>query len=181
MAGLNYGRGGGAADVTVDAERCNACGLCVRVCKGAPLYLDPESGRVLVDQSRVFGCIACGHCMVVCPHDAITVRGRDFGPEDMLALPPARRTRRLRRAARPAIGPPQRARVPIRRGGIVPGGTDPRRGQRRPDGHPTERGGRAGIRGTAPPSKASATICWPSWCAGASSSPRRLATPCVLS
>jgi ferredoxin len=88
MAGLNYGRGGGAADVTVDAERCNACGLCVRVCKGAPLYLDPDSGRVRVDQTRVFGCIACGHCMVVCPHDAITVRGRDFGPEDMLALPP---------------------------------------------------------------------------------------------
>jgi nitroreductase len=27
--------------------------------------------------------------MTVCPNDAITVRGRDFGPEDMLELPPA--------------------------------------------------------------------------------------------
>jgi nitroreductase/NAD-dependent dihydropyrimidine dehydrogenase PreA subunit len=86
MAGLNFGRGGGVAEVTVDASRCNACGLCVRVCKGAPLYM--EDGRVRVDQSRMFGCIACGHCMTVCPNDAITVRGRDFGPEDMLELPP---------------------------------------------------------------------------------------------
>jgi ferredoxin len=87
MAGLNFGRGGGVAEVTVNEGRCNACGLCVRVCKGAPLYL--EDGRVRVDQSRMFGCIACGHCMTVCPNDAITVRGRDFGPTDMLALPPA--------------------------------------------------------------------------------------------
>jgi ferredoxin len=87
MAGLNFGRGGGVAEVTVDASRCNACGLCVRVCKGAPLYL--EDGRVRVDQSRLFGCIACGHCMTVCPNGAIAVRGRDFGPEDLLELPPA--------------------------------------------------------------------------------------------
>ncbi len=86
MTGLNFGRGGGVAEVVIDEARCNACGLCVRVCKGAPLYL--EDGRVRVDQTRVFGCIACGHCMTVCPNDAITVRGRDFGPEDMLTLPP---------------------------------------------------------------------------------------------
>jgi ferredoxin len=86
MTGLTIGRGGGAAEVTVDEARCNACGLCVRVCKGAPLYL--EGGRLHVDQTRIFGCIGCGHCMTVCPNDAITVRGRDFGPEDMLTLPP---------------------------------------------------------------------------------------------
>jgi ferredoxin len=85
MTGLNFGRGGGVAEVTIDASLCNACGLCARVCKGAPLYM--EGGSVRVDQSRMFGCIACGHCMTVCPNDAITVRGRDFGPEDMLALP----------------------------------------------------------------------------------------------
>jgi ferredoxin len=87
MAGLNFGRGGGVAEVTVNPARCNACGLCVRICKGAPLYLN--GGRVQVDQSRMFGCIGCGHCMTVCPNDAITVRGRDFGPEDTLTLPPA--------------------------------------------------------------------------------------------
>lgn len=85
MTGLDFGRGGGVAEVSVDADLCNACGLCVEVCQGAPLYL--EGGRLRVDQTRWFGCIACGHCMTVCPNDAISVRGRDFGPEDVLSLP----------------------------------------------------------------------------------------------
>ncbi|HOG45163.1 MAG TPA: nitroreductase family protein [Anaerolineae bacterium] len=83
---LDYGRGGGPAAVHIDHEQCNACGLCVRVCKGAPLYL--EDGRVQVDQARLFGCIACGHCVAVCPRGCITVSGRDLSPEDVADLPP---------------------------------------------------------------------------------------------
>jgi ferredoxin len=85
MTGLNFGRGGGVADVIVDESRCNVCGLCVQVCKGAPLYI--SDGRVMVDQERIFGCVGCGHCMTVCPNEAITVSGRDLGPDDLLALP----------------------------------------------------------------------------------------------
>ena len=74
----------GYAQVTIDEVRCNACGLCVAVCKGAPLSM--VDGRVQVDQSEYFGCIACGQCMAVCPQDCISVEGRDLSPEDMMWL-----------------------------------------------------------------------------------------------
>lgn len=83
---LSFGRGGGAAQITIDAQNCTLCGLCVRVCKGAPLYI--ENGVVQVDQTRLFGCIGCGQCAAVCPQDCISIHGRDFFPEDMLPIPP---------------------------------------------------------------------------------------------
>lgn len=83
---LVFGRGGGPAEVRIDHERCTACGLCLRVCKGGPLHL--EDGRVQVDQGRGFGCVACGHCVAVCPQACIAVSGRDLLPGDALDLPP---------------------------------------------------------------------------------------------
>ena len=68
----------------VDSDRCTVCGACVQVCKGAPLFLD--AGRVRIDQSRLFGCIGCGHCVAVCPEEAITVSGRDLTPEDVISF-----------------------------------------------------------------------------------------------
>jgi ferredoxin/nitroreductase len=76
----------GFAQVTIDYERCTACGLCVAVCKGAPLTM--VAGVVRVDQALFFGCIACGACMAVCPQDCIRVEGRDLSPEDLFTLPP---------------------------------------------------------------------------------------------
>ena len=78
-------RAKGTAHVEIDYERCDACGLCVAVCKGAPLYM--QEGMVQIDQQNLFGCIACGACVAVCPQDCIQVRGRDLSPEDMFPLP----------------------------------------------------------------------------------------------
>jgi nitroreductase/Pyruvate/2-oxoacid:ferredoxin oxidoreductase delta subunit len=75
----------GVAEVTIDAKQCNACGLCVQVCCGAPLRL--HEGRIIVDQSRLFGCVGCGMCMVVCPRNAIQVAGRGISPRDVDNLP----------------------------------------------------------------------------------------------
>ena len=72
------------AQVIIDHERCNGCGLCIAVCIGAPLSL--VDGRVHVDQGKYFGCFACGHCMSVCPMDCIKVEGRDLSPADMFPL-----------------------------------------------------------------------------------------------
>ena len=83
---LITGRARECARVSIDHEACTGCGLCVSVCKGAPLSL--EQGRVQVDQSKVFGCIGCGHCMAICPQGCITVNGRDLTPGDLLDLPP---------------------------------------------------------------------------------------------
>jgi len=83
---LDFGRGAGAGQVTIEEEKCSLCGLCVTVCRGAPLYI--EDKKVKVDQTRLFGCIACGQCVVVCPTGAIHVQGRDLLAEDVYDLAP---------------------------------------------------------------------------------------------
>ena len=82
---LKTGRFFESAEVKIDKEKCTLCGLCVKVCKGAPLYI--EDKVVKIDQNRVFGCIACGQCMAVCPNKAIKVDGRDMTPDDVIELP----------------------------------------------------------------------------------------------
>jgi len=87
---LGYGRGGGAAEITVDRGACTACGLCVTVCKGGPIAL--VNGAIEIDNDRSLGCFACGQCIAVCPKDCIAVRGRDLVPEDFFEAPaPERR------------------------------------------------------------------------------------------
>lgn len=79
-------RAEGTAEVTIDYKRCPDCRLCVEVCKGGPLYV--ENGKVQIDQSRFWGCVACGQCMAVCPRRCISVKGRCFSPEDAFDMPP---------------------------------------------------------------------------------------------
>ncbi|MCO5383175.1 MAG: 4Fe-4S binding protein [Methanosarcina barkeri] len=78
------------ATVRIDYEKCKACGLCAKVCKGAPLYL--ENDKVWVDQTRYFGCIGCGHCAAVCPTGAIVVEGREISQTSFMDIP-AKETR----------------------------------------------------------------------------------------
>lgn len=73
------------AMVRVDYDRCTACGLCVKVCKGGPLHID--NNRLMIDYSRGAGCFACGHCAAICPSECITVEGRDLAGSDILPLP----------------------------------------------------------------------------------------------
>jgi len=50
-------------------DRCNSCGLCVKVCKDFSLVM--ENNKLAISSHPVFGCVACGQCMAVCPTDAI--------------------------------------------------------------------------------------------------------------
>ncbi len=74
------------ARAAIDHSRCRACGLCARVC-GMTLYM--EDGRVRIDENRLFGCVGCAQCAMVCPEGCITVAGRTMAPEDVVPLPPA--------------------------------------------------------------------------------------------
>ncbi|MGE5380767.1 MAG: nitroreductase family protein, partial [Methylocystaceae bacterium] len=74
------------ARVTIDYEKCNLCGLCLRVCKGGPLHL--SNGRIEVDYSVLLGCIGCGQCAAICPLECITVVGRTLEASHLLPLPP---------------------------------------------------------------------------------------------
>lgn len=82
---IKTGRAEGVAQVTVDHEKCTGCGLCAKVCYGKPLSM--EDGRVIIDQSKWFGCIGCGQCMAVCPQNCIFVEGRCLSPDDILPIP----------------------------------------------------------------------------------------------
>ncbi|MGE5405609.1 MAG: nitroreductase family protein, partial [Candidatus Saccharibacteria bacterium] len=82
---LLTGTGEGAAKVSIDREKCNACGLCVHVCKGVILHLEEHEVRIKPDE--LFGCIACAQCMAVCPKDCIFVEGRELNPECMIKMP----------------------------------------------------------------------------------------------
>jgi len=71
--------------VAVNQQTCKQCGRCVGIC--AAEVLEMRDGRVTVKDDSPFGCIACGHCMMVCPQGSITVTGRGISPDDLLPLP----------------------------------------------------------------------------------------------
>jgi nitroreductase/NAD-dependent dihydropyrimidine dehydrogenase PreA subunit len=58
----------------VNEERCTLCGACSEEC-GADLFStvrDPGQRSIrMVHQDRHGWCTGCGHCLAVCPHDAI--------------------------------------------------------------------------------------------------------------
>ncbi|MGI6453800.1 MAG: nitroreductase family protein [Syntrophomonadaceae bacterium] len=82
---IKTGRADKSALVSIDYDRCTACGLCVQVCKGAPLHL--ENQQVMIDLNRIFGCLGCGHCAAICPMECIKVKGRELSPDDLFPLP----------------------------------------------------------------------------------------------
>jgi ferredoxin len=73
------------ARITIDAEKCNGCGLCADVCKDFSIIM--KDGKAVVSGQPVFGCIACGHCMAICPKGAIKIEGRFLSPDDLYTLP----------------------------------------------------------------------------------------------
>jgi formate hydrogenlyase subunit 6/NADH:ubiquinone oxidoreductase subunit I len=75
-----------AGQITIDQEKCNGCGLCVEVCSDNNISIIDGKATVTKENS-VFGCIACGHCMAICPTGAIQVNGRCLSPDDLFTLP----------------------------------------------------------------------------------------------
>ena len=73
--------------ITIDKERCTRCESCVDVCV-MRIYELADDSITLTDPST---CLYCGHCMAICPTDAIrvpVVSVDDFEPTlDAKALP----------------------------------------------------------------------------------------------
>ena len=63
--------------IIIDNDRCIGCGLCVRDCLPNALILSegrPQEGE---------GCFYCGHCVAVCPQDAVRLEGNNISYEGM--------------------------------------------------------------------------------------------------
>jgi ferredoxin len=74
-----------AAEIIIEEELCNGCGLCVTVCKDFSLAI--ENKKVIKTTKPLFGCLACGHCMAICPTGAITISGRTLTSNDLFEIP----------------------------------------------------------------------------------------------
>jgi ferredoxin len=74
-----------AGEISINEKLCNGCGLCVSVCKDFSIKI--ENKKAVIAGNPVFGCIACGHCMAICPRGAITVSGRCTSKDDLFKLP----------------------------------------------------------------------------------------------
>ena len=57
----------------IDNEKCTGCGLCVSDCQRRVLMI--QNKKAVVDTSAI--CFECGHCLAICPENAVIVRGCD--------------------------------------------------------------------------------------------------------
>lgn len=77
-------RGDAETCVSIDANKCNGCGLCVTACPDKNIIITNKKAAFVLNP--YFGCIGCGHCMAICPRGAISVSGRAIAPEDIFPL-----------------------------------------------------------------------------------------------
>jgi nitroreductase/NAD-dependent dihydropyrimidine dehydrogenase PreA subunit len=54
--------------ISVDRELCRRDGICIEACPNKCIAVDAEGYPVAADGAA---CIACGHCVAVCPHGAL--------------------------------------------------------------------------------------------------------------
>ncbi len=61
---------------TVDSEKCNRCGLCVRDC---PAQIIKQEGSTVprIDAEQEALCYQCQHCFAICPTAALSILGRN--------------------------------------------------------------------------------------------------------
>lgn len=61
--------------LNIDYSKCAGCGTCLKVCKHGPLRASKDNVNRPEVISDGAGCFLCGHCLSVCPADAITIDG----------------------------------------------------------------------------------------------------------
>ena len=69
-------------EIGIIEEKCDGCGLCVKICPADTLVLKhrslpPEKGKRKITKvmamAEVPECVACGDCAAICPNDACFV------------------------------------------------------------------------------------------------------------
>lgn len=68
--------------ITVDAAKCIHCGMCVRDCIVGCLAFDAEKIPRYIDGGEKI-CVACQHCMAICPKGALSFGGKNPADSDV--------------------------------------------------------------------------------------------------
>lgn len=63
--------------ISVNADKCIHCGMCVRDCIVQCLQFDDEKIPRYVDGGEKI-CVACQHCMAICPKGALSFGGKNL-------------------------------------------------------------------------------------------------------
>lgn len=58
--------------IVIDQDKCTGCGLCCQDCVSSALEL--RDGKALASAEP---CLMCGHCVAICPVDAVSMAGYD--------------------------------------------------------------------------------------------------------
>lgn len=72
--------------ITIDETRCKQDGICAMECPFGIIAWQPESFPAVVNGAERL-CINCGHCVAVCPHEALT--HKHLAPDQCLPVDPA--------------------------------------------------------------------------------------------
>lgn len=77
-------------EVVVDKDKCVKCGSCIENCSS---YLKKDENgfpiaRTNKDKENFMGCIQCGNCMMICPTEAIEIKGEDIDKGHLRELNP---------------------------------------------------------------------------------------------
>lgn len=56
----------------IDRDKCKKDGLCAKACPGQLILMKENEFPVPIENAGEF-CINCGHCVAVCPHDALSL------------------------------------------------------------------------------------------------------------
>lgn len=73
--------------LVLDKNKCSKCGTCLKVCTF--LKSDEEGfpvARENDDSENLMGCTQCGSCMMLCPKDAIEIKGEDIDNDHLRKL-----------------------------------------------------------------------------------------------
>ena len=70
--------------ISVDHEKCNQDGICSSECPARIIVLDPKDGYPIPTSDFKDYCLKCGHCVSICPTDALRLEWLD--PEKCLAM-----------------------------------------------------------------------------------------------